>query len=491
MLDHLIARAGKSIPVLPLHEKALAAWLKGQPAAVQQWIRLAEFKAKPASFCLVPDGRGLPAQVLVGVEEGIDRWSLGSLPGALPSGTYRLDDDLPPQEASAHAFAWAMGCYRFGRYKSEAKEFAKLVWPKAADRRAVEIAARAMGLVRDLINTPADDMGPPELAAAVRAVAEAHKAKLRVIVGDDLLKQNYPTIHAVGRAAAKAPRLIDLRWGSRGPKLTLVGKGVCFDTGGLDLKSASYMKMMKKDMGGGALMLGLAQMIMAAGLPVQLRLLIPAVENSVSGNAFHPWDVIKTRKGITVEIGDTDAEGRLILCDALAEADAEKPDLIIDVATLTGSARVALGPDLPALFVNDDDIAEAVLKHGRTEGDPFWRLPLWKPYLRMLESKVADINNCSESNFAGAITAALYLGEFVSARTKWIHIDTMGWTPGNRPGRPEGGEALGLRALYAFVAEWAKATSGPVARIITKKPAPRPGQRPAARNARAGRRLRR
>ena len=491
MLDHLIARAGKSIPVTPLREKALGAWLKGQPATVQQWIKLAEFKAKPASFCLVPDGHGRPAEVLIGVEEGTDRWSLGSLPGALPSGTYRLDDDLSPQEATAYAFAWAMGCYRFGRYKSEGKDFAKLVWPKTADRAAVEIAVRAMALVRDLINTPADHMGPPELANAVRAVAEPYKAKVGVIVGDDLLKQNYPTIHAVGRAAAKAPRLIDLRWGNKGPKLTLVGKGVCFDSGGLDLKSAVGMQMMKKDMGGGAMMLGLAQMIMASGLAVQLRLLIPAVENSVSGNAFHPWDVIKTRKGITVEIGNTDAEGRLILCDALAEADSEKPDLIIDAATLTGSARVALGPDLPALFVNNDEIAEAVLKHGRLEGDPFWRLPLWKPYLKMLDSKVADINNCSESSFAGSITAALYLGEFVSSGTKWVHIDTMGWIAGNRPGRPEGGEALGLRALFAFVTEWAKATNAPAPKIITKKPAPRPAQRPGPRTGRAGRRIRR
>lgn len=491
MLDHLIARASKSIPIQPVREQALGAWAKGQPAAVQQWIKLAEFKAKPGSFCLVPDGRGRPAQVLIGVEPGIDRWSLGSLPGALPSGTYRLEDDLPPQEATAHAFAWAMGCYRFGRYKSEGKDFAKLVWPKTADRAAVEIAARAMGLVRDLINTPADHMGPPELAAAVRAVAEPHKAKVSVIVGDDLLKHNYPTIHAVGRAAAKAPRLIDLRWGHKGPKLTLVGKGVCFDSGGLDLKPASGMLMMKKDMGGGALMLGLAQMIMASGLNVQLRLLIPAVENSVSGNAYHPWDVIKTRKGITVEIGNTDAEGRLILCDALAEADSEKPDLIVDAATLTGAARVALGPDLPALFVNDDETAESVLRHGRIEGDPFWRLPLWKPYLRLLESKVADISNSSESGFAGAITAALYLGEFVFSKTKWIHIDTMGWIAGNRPGRPEGGEALGLRALFAFVAEWAKTANAPTAKIITKKPAPRPAQRPGPRMGRAGRRVRR
>jgi leucyl aminopeptidase len=471
LLEHLIQRAGKSTPVTPLSEKRLPAWLKDQPAQVQAWVKTAEFKAKPGSICLLPDGRGQPARVLVGVEDGIDRWSLGVLPGALPQGTYRLDGEASAAEATAHAFAWAMGCYRFGRYKSDAKEFARLIWPKAADRAAVEGLVRAIALTRDLINTPAEDMGPPELAEAARKVAQEFKAKFVVTVGDDLLKQNYPTIHAVGRAAAKAPRLIDIRWGSSGPKLTLVGKGVCFDTGGLDLKTAGYMLMMKKDMGGGALMLGLARAIMAAKLPVQLRVLVPAVENSVSGNAIRPLDVVKTRKGITVEIGNTDAEGRLILCDALAEADSEQPDLIIDAATLTGAARVALGPDLPALFANDDETAAALLRHGKLEGDPLWQLPLWKGYRRMLDSKVADINNVSDGGFAGAITAALYLAEFVSPATKWMHIDTFGWNPRSQPGRPEGGEALALRALFAFITDWAKTVQGP--KIVTKKPAPR------------------
>ena len=483
MLDHLIQRAGKSVPVTPLSEKRLPGWLKEQSAQLQAWLRASDFKARPGSWCLLPDGRGQPSQVLVGVEEGIDRWSLGVLPGALPQGTYRLADaiadSISDAEATAYAFAWAMGCYRFARYKSEAKEFARLVWPKTADRPMVERLVKSIALARDLINTPAEDMGPPELAEAAKRVAQEFKAKFSVIVGDDLLKQNYPTIHAVGRAAAKPPRLIELKWGNAGPKLALVGKGVCFDTGGLDLKPSGGMLMMKKDMGGGALMLALARAIMDAGLPVQLHLLIPAVENSVSGNAFRPLDVIKTRKGITVEIGNTDAEGRLILCDALTQAESGQPDLIIDAATLTGAARVALGPDLPALFSNDDDTAEALLRHGKLEGDPLWQLPLWKPYRRMLDSKVADINNVSDGPYAGAVTAALYLAEFVAPSIKWMHIDTFGWNARAQPGRPEGGEALALRALFAFITDWAK-TAHPGPKLMTKTPAPRMAPRRSA-----------
>jgi leucyl aminopeptidase len=317
-------------------------------------------------------------------------------------------------------------------------------------------------------------MGPPHLAEAAKDIARAHKAKFNVIVGDDLLKKNYPAIHAVGRAAARPPRLIELAWGNSGPRLTLVGKGVCFDSGGLDLKTAAGMLLMKKDMGGAALMLALAQMIMDAGLKIRLRLLIPAVENAVDGNAYRPLDVIRTRKGITVEIGNTDAEGRVILCDALAEAQSDKPDLILDAATLTGAARVALGPDLPALFCNDDDVADALLRHGRAEDDPMWRMPLHKGYRRMLDSKVADINNVSDGPYAGAITAALYLQEFIDPGTPWAHIDTMAWNTRDRPGRPEGGEALGLRALFAFVSAWAQPKNGSGRAIIAPKPAPRP-----------------
>ena len=479
MLEHLVQRAGKSIPITPVSEKRLPAWLKGQTAEVQNWVRGNSFTAKPATVLLMNDRQGHVRRVLVGVEDGIDRWSLAALPGSLAQGTYQLDDDLSAAEATAHAFAWAMGCYRFSRYKSEGKEFAKLVWPRLADRAEVENLTQSLALARDLINTPAEDMGPPELAEAAKKVAQQFKAKISVIVGDDLLKQNYPTIHAVGRAAAKAPRLIDIRWGTSGPKLALIGKGVCFDTGGLDLKPSSGMLMMKKDMGGGALMLALGRAIMAAKLPVQLRLMIPAVENSVAGNSIRPLDVVKTRKGITVEIGNTDAEGRLILCDALAEADTDKPDLMIDAATLTGAARVALGPELPALFANDDEAAAALIRHGKVEGDPLWQLPLWRPYRRMLDSKIADINNVSDGPFAGAVTAALYLQEFVAPTTKWMHIDTFAWNARAQPGRPEGGEALCLRALFAYIQEWAKTADPAGSKIITKKPAPRTAPRPA------------
>jgi leucyl aminopeptidase len=309
-----------------------------------------------------------------------------------------------------------------------------------------------MGLARDLINTPAEDMGPPELAEAAQTLAAKHGARYRVIVGDELLELNYPAIHMVGRAAAKAPRLIDFVWGNENaPKLTLVGKGVCFDTGGLDLKPSGGMRMMKKDMGGAATLLGLASAIMEAKLPVRLRVMVPAVENAVAGNAFRPLDIIKTRKGMTVEVGNTDAEGRLILCDALYEACNERPTLLIDMATLTGAARTALGPELPALFANDDAVADELLRFGLNESDPLWRLPLWKPYRQMIVSPIADLNNVSESSFAGAITAALYLDAFVTPGTPWIHIDTYAWNQKSRPGRPEGGEALAMRALYALI----------------------------------------
>jgi leucyl aminopeptidase len=424
----------------------------------------------------VPDGQGGLSQVLVGIEEGIDRWSMAALPTSLPKGDYKLAESVDGSEAEAACFAWAIGGYRFQRYKKRDGALARLVWPAGIDCAAIRRTVAALTLARDLINTPAEDMGPPHLAEAAKQVAKAHKAKFSVIVGDDLLKRNYPAIHAVGRAAAQPPRLIDMSWGTGGPRLTLVGKGVCFDSGGLDLKPSSGMLMMKKDMGGAALMLALAQMIMDAGLKIRLRLLIPAVENAVSGNSYRPMDVIRTRKGITVEIGNTDAEGRLILCDALAEAESGHPDLILDAATLTGAARVALGPELPALFSNDDDTAAALLRHGKLEGDPLWQLPLWKGYRRMLDSKVADINNMGSGPYAGAITAALYLQEFIDPGMRWAHIDTMAWNTRDRPGRPEGGEAFCLRALFAFVSAWAQPKKGSGRAIIAPKAAPR--QRP-------------
>ncbi|MGH6976108.1 MAG: leucyl aminopeptidase family protein, partial [Stellaceae bacterium] len=352
--------------------------------------------------------------------------------------------------ATPRALGWALGAYAFTRYRARKHPPARLVWPRRADRKLVARLARAQCWARDLINTPAEAMGPAELQQAAEALAAKHGARCTAIVGDDLLTRNYPTIHAVGRASNRPPRIVELTWGdARARKLTLVGKGVCFDTGGLDLKTASGMRWMKKDMGGAATLLALGDAIMDAGLDVRLRILVPAVDNAVSGGALRPGDIVRTRQGMTVEIGNTDAEGRLILCDALAEAASEHPDLIIDIATLTGAARVALGPDLPALFVRDDALAASLLAAGTREGDPLWRLPLWQPYREMLKTPIADINTVSEGPFAGAITAALFLAEFVPAEVPWAHLDTYAWNGKTKPGRPEGGEALALRALYA------------------------------------------
>jgi leucyl aminopeptidase len=451
--DHLVARAdATTIPITPMLAKDLQGWLERQPSQVVRWVTGSQFEARPGAHLVLPEADGA-LRVLLGVEDRPDIWSWGALPMALPEGRYRIDAALNAAAADRAALGWALGGYSFIRYRKPKRRPAELVWPEAADRAAVSRAADATFLVRDLVNTPAEDMGPAELAEAAVKVARAHGAKSQVIVGDALLKRNYPTIHAVGRASSRAPRFIDLRWGGKGPRITLVGKGVCFDTGGLDLKPASGMELMKKDMGGAAHVLALAQMVMDAKLPVRLRVLIPAVENSVSGNAFRPLDIIRTRKGLTVEVGNTDAEGRLILCDALAEAMTEKPDLVIDCATLTGAARVALGPDLPAMFANDDATAEALLRHGLAEDDPVWRLPLHPGYRAMLDSKIADMNNVSSGPFAGAITAALFLEAFVDAGIPWVHLDLFAWNPRARPGRPEGGAAMALRALYALVAE--------------------------------------
>ncbi len=452
--DHLVARAdAATIPITPVIAKDLPAWLKRQPERLCRWVKGSRFEGKPGTHLVLPGEDGAPGGVLLGVEDGPDIWSWGGLPLALPEGRYRIEGRLAADAASRAALGWALGGYAFTRYRKARRRPAELVWPEAADRAAVTRAAEATFLVRDMVNTPAEDMGPVELAAMAVRVARAHGARSQVTVGDALLKRNYPTIHAVGRASSRAPRLIDLRWGAKGPRVTLVGKGVCFDSGGLDLKPAGGMELMKKDMGGAAHVLALAQMIMAAKLPVRLRVLIPAVENSVSGNAFRPLDVIRTRKGLTVEVGNTDAEGRLVLCDALAEAMTETPDLVIDCATLTGSARVALGPDLPAMFANDDATAEALLRHGLAEDDPVWRMPLHAGYRSMLDSKVADMNNVSSGPFAGAITAALFLEAFVDPAVDWVHLDLFAWNPRARPGRSEGGAAMALRALYALVAE--------------------------------------
>jgi leucyl aminopeptidase len=448
----LVPAAANPVPITPVTPESLADTVGRLSDAERHWVQGLGFKAEAATTALLPTAAGKLGRVLVGWKPEEPIWALGGLPETLPEGSYALDARPGAAAATRMALGWALGAYGFQRYKARSRAPAELVWPAEADRGEAERLARGITLARDLINTPAEDMGPAELALAAEQLAAEHDATASVIVGDALLEKNYPMIHAVGRGSARAPRLIDITWGdAKAPKLTLVGKGVCFDSGGLDLKTSQGMRMMKKDMGGAATLLGLAAAIMDAGLPVRLRVLIPAVENFVSATSFRPMDVINTRKGLTVEIGNTDAEGRLILCDALAEADGEKPAMLIDAATLTGAARVALGPELPALFANDDGLAEAILAAGRAESDPFWRLPLWQPYRKLLDSKVADINNASESGFAGAVTAALYLAEFVSPTTPWAHIDTYAWNAGTKPGRPEGAEALGLRALYSAI----------------------------------------
>jgi leucyl aminopeptidase len=459
---HLIDGTPDAVPLHPVSKDALAAWLEARPAHQRAWIERAGFKAEPGSTLTLPDAHGSLVGVALGVEpaDHADRglWSYAGLPDALPPGAYRIDAALERDAATRAALGWALGTYAFSRYKARKGELPDLVWPEAADRGFVHAAAEATSLARDLINTPAADLGPADLAAAARTVGERHGATISVIGGDDLLAQNYPAVHAVGRASAKPPCLIDLRWGAPGdPKVTLVGKGVCFDSGGLDIKPSTGMKLMKKDMGGAATVLALASMVMATGLRVRLRLLIPAVENMIAGNAMRPLDVLATRKGLTVEVGNTDAEGRLILCDALAEADTEQPVLLIDCATLTGAARVALGPELPVVFTRQDALAEELGRHGAGEADPVWRLPLWPGYRRLLDTKTADLSSTGDSPHAGAITAALFLAEFVSKDTSWVHLDMMAWNNRARPGRPEGGEPQALRALYRLVAARARA----------------------------------
>jgi leucyl aminopeptidase len=424
-------------------------------AAARRFAESAKFEPKPGQSLLLPGTDGTVTAVLFGLEAADkpdkDRFLPGRLPGLLPAGIYRFAN--APHDTRLAALAFALGSYKFTRYRKAEPGGAQLEIPDGIDGADLSRIAEGVTLARDLINTPANDLGPAELAEAARALADRHGAAFRAIVGDELLKQNFPLIHAVGRAAARAPRLIDFTWGDpAAPKITLVGKGVCFDTGGLDIKSDAGMLTMKKDMGGAACMLAAAHMIMDAKLKVRLRVLIPAVENAISGDAFRPLDIYRSRKGITVEIGNTDAEGRLVLADALALADEEAPELIVDMATLTGAARVALGPELPPLFTQDDTLAADLARHGHAERDPMWRLPLWRPYESLLDSKTADINNVGGPQ-AGAITAALFLNRFVTAAQAWAHFDVFAWTPSAKPARPDGGECQIARALYALLRE--------------------------------------
>lgn len=438
--------------IIRITKAAFEDWLKTQPARVRTAVAAARFEAKPETSVILPGDSGDDWSVAIGIEEGeADPWQLAGIAARLPEGTYRLAEGSPGEAA----LGWLLAQHRFDRYR-ETLEPARpriLLTPDPARIDETVALARATALVRDLVDTPTSDMGPEQLAEAVEAVARAQGAQTSIVSGD-ALAEHYPMIHAVGRAATRerAPRLIELEWGQPDhPRLAIVGKGVCFDSGGLDIKPSAGMLLMKKDMGGAAHALALAQLVMTARLPVRLHLLIPAVENSISADAFRPGDILRSRKGLHVEIGNTDAEGRLILGDALTRACEDNPALLIDFATLTGAARVALGPDLPALFANDEALAAEFAAAGTAVSDPVWRLPLWQPYHDMLKSDVADINNAGSGGFAGSITAALFLERFVAKGVPWAHLDTFAWRPAAKPGRPKGGDALGLRAAWELV----------------------------------------
>jgi len=446
-----------SVPVDAVTAERLPALLATLDRRAAAWIGASGFAASAGEVAVIPNlsgaGEASVASVLFGLGKGEASPSLlpGKLPGALPPGTYRLRDGF--DDPALACLAFALGAYRFSRYRADRSGPRRLILPPNVDGDDVARIADGVFLARDLVNTGANDLGPAELGQAAADLAARHGGVCSQIVGDALLADNFPLIHAVGAAATveRAPRLIDLSWGDASdPKVTIVGKGVCFDTGGLDIKPSTGMLLMKKDLGGAANALGLAHMIMDAGLKVRLRVLIPAVENAIAGAAFRQGDVFRSRKGLTVEIGNTDAEGRLVLADALALAGEDAPDLIVDLATLTGAARVALGPEIVAVYTADDGLAADLVRHGERVADPVWRMPLWAPYAAMIESKIADINNAGQSPFAGSITAALFLSRFVPEGIPWLHADIFAWNPSTTPGRPEGGEAQAIRALYAL-----------------------------------------
>jgi leucyl aminopeptidase len=441
-----------STPLVALNASALPGWLAQADAVTQRWVKAQGFGANPGSHCALPDAGGGIARVLVGVGQVDDLYALAHLPLQLPAGDYALSDSGLQLDPLRAALGFAFGSYQFNRYRKPRRAPATLQLPAGVDARLFNALVRASALTRDLVNTPSEDMGPAHLGELAQSFAGEFKAEYREWVGEELLAANFPAIHAVGRASHRAPRLIELQWGDVAhPRVAIVGKGVCFDTGGLDIKPADGMRNMKKDMGGAAHALALAELIMRLQLPIRLHLLVPAVENAIGANAYRPGEVIATRKGLSVEIDNTDAEGRVVLCDALAYAVEHAPQLIVDFATLTGAARVALGADLPPIFGNDDALRDAAVAAGRAVQDPIWPMPLWQPYLSMLDSSVADIANAGPSRYAGCITAALYLQRFVPDSIPWLHLDTYAWNDGDRPGRPRGGEALGLRAIHELL----------------------------------------
>ncbi|HEX8365174.1 MAG TPA: leucyl aminopeptidase family protein [Allosphingosinicella sp.] len=441
-----------AIPLVLVDKAGFEAWLKRQPAAVRNAVAAQGFRGEGFQLAFLPGNRDSWSALLgVANVEELSPWCLAKAAEALPEGTYRVEARSP----GPAALGWLLGQYRFARYKEEKapKGPRVLLTDRPAAIEEHLALAEATFLVRDLVNTPTEDLGPKQLEEAAAALARELKAEIKVTAGAEL-ESGYPMVAAVGRAAApdRAPRMIELRWGDRRhPKLAIIGKGVCFDSGGLDIKSADGMRLMKKDMGGAAHALALARLVIARKLPVRLHVLVPAVENAISAAAFRPGDVLRSRKGLTVEIGNTDAEGRLILADALARAAEEEPGMILDFATLTGAARVALGPDLPALFANDDSLADAMLASGTGVSDPLWRMPLWKHYEEMLSSDIADLGNMGEGGMAGAVTAALFLQKFVPDGVPWAHLDTFAWRSAARPGRPKGGDALGLRAAFEML----------------------------------------
>lgn len=440
-----------AIPLYPVRSNDYEQWLAGQSEVRQKWLKTAGFRAKAGEICSLPGSNGELHGYAFGMADRGWLYQLAALPAKLAAGQYRLVSDWSPQQRQQASLGWGLACYQFKMYLKSPSEMPSLALDEDIAAN-VEQLLSAQSLVRDLINTPTEDMGPAELADAMQIQADEFGARISVIHGVDLLTRNFPAIHIVGRASHREPRLVKIEWGEdHHPLVALCGKGVCFDTGGLNLKQGPGMALMKKDMGGAAHVLALARLIMQAKLPVRLLVLVPAVENSVSGNAYRPGDVIATRKGLSIEIGNTDAEGRIVLSDALTYACEHEPDLVIDYATLTGAARTAMGTDLPPIFSNDIAIANEITASGEIEEDPLWVLPLYQPYKELLSSQIADLNNMSKTPFGGCITAALFLEHFVDADTDWVHIDTYGWNQTARPGRPVGGEALGLRAVFHYL----------------------------------------
>tara|TARA_R110000868_G_scaffold4278_1_gene27037 strand:- start:18045 stop:19415 length:1371 start_codon:yes stop_codon:yes gene_type:complete len=444
-----LASGHATTPLTLLAKSEFEPWLQQQPAA-KDWLEASHYSGTGTALIPQPQGGCLALYVCESLD---DPFACGELSASLPATDYVLTEDASAERLLNIAFGWGVGAYRFTRYKENSKPQARLLLDDAGLVDKANQQIDAINLVRDLVNTPAQDMMPAQLSEVTRSLAEEFGGRFEEIVGDDLLTQNYPMIHAVGRASVHSPRLLDVRWGNPdSPAVTLVGKGVCFDSGGLNLKPGNYMRQMKKDMGGAAHVLGLARMIMSSGLDIHLRVLIPAVENAVSGNAFRPGDILPTRKGLTVEIDNTDAEGRLVLCDALAEAESEQPELIIDFATLTGACRVALGTELPGFFCNNRRVALALAEAGEAAAEPVWQLPLHKPYFEFMKSDIADLVNGAASPYGGAITAALYLEAFIDT-TPWVHFDIMAWNLRKLPGRPVGGEAMGVRAVYQYLSD--------------------------------------